>query len=451
MDPEECSGPPVAVSPSGSFSFSALYVPVSLLVALAACAPADSVDPTGRGRTVIQYWYTWTNYEAEALRRVVDAFNDSNDEIYVDAVTVSDIDNKLLVAITGRKPPDVASILWRSAHKYAAKRALVPLDDNMAAVGLVKERYLPCVWSICHMDGQVWCLPLTPATIALHWNKDIFEQSGLDPEQPPRSIEELDRMAEQLTVRGPNGEILRMGFMQMEPDWWHWSWGFFFGGTLWNGSDRFTIDHPLNVEAYSWFASYPDRYGRKEVEAFRGGFGNFDSPENPFISGRVAMEMQGVWMANFIEIHNPDLRYGVAPFPGIDVDTPSPTYIEADVIVIPEWSRHPKEAFTFIEWTQRREMLELLNMGQKKFSPLRETSPGFYDTHPNPYIDVFVEMAKSPHWFTTPKTVLADLLNDETRSMADSIWLGDKTAQEALTYVQNRMQPQLDRVLSTEP
>ena len=427
---------------------------VTLLAGIAvvacACSRPEPADPTGKGRTVIQYWYTWTNYEGEALRRVVDAFNDSNDKIYVDAVTVSDIENKLLVAITGRKPPDVASILWRSSHKYAAKRALIPLDDKMAAVGLQADRYLPSIWDVCHMDGRVWSLPLTPATTALHWNKDLFEEAGLDPDQPPRSIEELDRMAERLTKRGPNGEIVQMGFMQMEPDWWHWSWGFYFGGSLWNGKDRFTFDDPANIQAYSWFASYPEKYGRKEVETFRGGFGNFDSPENPFISGKVAMEIQGVWMANFIQLHNPDLRYGVAPFPGLDPDTPPPAYIEGDVIIIPKWSRHPEEAFTFIEWTQRQDMLELLNGGHKKFSPLKEASPGFYETHPNPHIKVFVELAKSPRWFSTPKTVLADLFNDETRAAADSIWMGEQTAEEAMRDLQERMQPQLDRVLAAK-
>ena len=45
------------------------------------------------------------------------------------------------------------------------------------------------------------------------------------------------------------------------------------------------------------------------------GFGNFDSPQNAFIDGRVSMEVQGVWFSNFIRRHRPHLEFGVAPPP----------------------------------------------------------------------------------------------------------------------------------------
>ncbi len=414
------------------------------------CSRPEKADPAGKGRTVITYWQNWTNVEGEANRRVVDAFNEAQDEIYVDFVTISEIDNKLLVAITGQSPPDVATVLWYSAHKYAAKRALVPLDDMMAKAGLSGDRYLPAVWDVCHMDGQTWCLPQTPASLALHWNKTLFEEAGLDPEHPPQTIAELDEMAEKLTIFDENGQIVQMGFLPAEPDWWNWSWGYYFGGKIWNGSDRFTIDDPMNIKAYEWVASYPQKYGRERVEEFRGGFGTFDSPENPFIAGRLAMEIQGVWMGNFIARHNPDLRYGVAPFPMADPSLRQNGYVESDVIVIPRGAKHIEEAFKFIEWTQRQDMLELLNLGQRKFSPLKEASPGFYENHPNPNIEVFFDLAKTEEFYCTPKTVLVTMWMDEMRAAYDGIWLGDKSAQEALQWVQERMQPQLDRVRSSK-
>ena len=38
---------------------------------------------------------------------------------------------------------------------------------------------------------------------------------------------------------------------------------------------------------------------------FRSGVGNFDSPQNAFLAGQVAMEMQGPFLANFIYHRNP--------------------------------------------------------------------------------------------------------------------------------------------------
>lgn len=416
-----------------------------------ACTQSDPVDPSGQGRTTITYWQSWTNFEGEANRRVVDAFNKAQDKIYVEFITVSQLDDKLLVAITGQTPPDVSTMLWYSAHRYAEKRALIPLDEMMKEAGLSSDRYLPCIWDMCRIGGQTVCLPQTPATVALHWNKTLFREVGLDTERPPRTIAELDEMAEKLTVVGKNGQYERMGFLHVEPGWWRWSWGYYFGGQIWNGSDRFTVDSPENIEAYRWLVSYPERYGRERVEAFRGGFGNFDSAENAFMSGRLAMVVQGVWMANFISRHKPDLDYGVAPFPTSDPSLPPPTYVEGDVIAIPRGSKHPKEAFEFIRWTQRQEMLELLAFGQKKFSPLKETTPGFFENHPNPNIDVFVELARSPNWFSTPKTVLNTLMMDEMQTAEESIWLGMQSPEDALQWVQDRLQPQLDRARANAP
>lgn len=423
-----------------------LIVLLLFLIGFIACQRSERVDPTGKGRTVVTYWNAWTSAEAEALANVVNAFNNSQNEIYVDMVTVSDLDNKLLVAITGQDPPDVANILWMSAHKYAAKRALEPLDQRMAAVGLSADRYIPSIWDLCVMNGVTWSLPLTPSSIALHWNKDLFAKAGLDPEHPPQTIAELDAMSKQLDVLSPDGHILQMGFLPPEPGWWRWNWGFYFGGQLWNGKDRFTIDSPENCQAFQWMAGFAERYGRKRVEAFRGGFGNFDSPDNAFMAGKLAMVVQGVWMDGFINRHNPTLHYGVAPFPCSDPNREAPSYVEADMIVIPRGSRHPDEAFKFIEWTQRQDMLELLNLGQHKFTPLKETSPGFFEQHPHPFIQVFVDLANRPSWFSTPKTVLVSLALDEVGSAHESVWMGTKMPKDALSWVQNRLQPQLDRV-----
>ena len=53
-------------------------------------------------------------------------------------------------------------------------------------------------------------LPTTPATIALHWNKKMFRDAGLDPNRPPRSIAELDELCIVLLSRGPVASDLRM-------------------------------------------------------------------------------------------------------------------------------------------------------------------------------------------------------------------------------------------------
>src|SRR6185369_12426305 len=72
---------------------------------------------------------------------------------------------------------------------------------------------------------------------------------------------------------------------------------------------KFTLTDPKVVAAYDWIASYSRTLGKDAATEFRGGLGNFDSPQNGFLTGYVVMEQQGPWMANYIENLRPDLNH----------------------------------------------------------------------------------------------------------------------------------------------
>ncbi|HQK94641.1 MAG TPA: extracellular solute-binding protein, partial [Armatimonadota bacterium] len=172
--------------------------------------PGESPMP---GRTVITYWEKWTGFEGEAMQATVDAFNQSQDRIFVKLLTVSQVDRKMLLSTAGNNPPDVAGLWSYNANVYADKGALLPLDDYCNRAGIGPEQFIPAYWRQCIHRGHIWALPSTPASTALHWNKRLFREAGLDPERPPRSIEELDEFAKMLTKVDAEGRIVQMGFM----------------------------------------------------------------------------------------------------------------------------------------------------------------------------------------------------------------------------------------------
>ena len=108
---------------------------------------------------------------------------------------------------------------------------------------------------------------------------------------------------------------------------------------------------------------------------FKNGLGNFDSPENPFLSGKIAMDQQGPWMANYIahlkpafsEVKVPIARqwelkdrrsntvWGVAPFPTAVPGLTNVSYNSFDALMIPSGARHPKEAFEFMAFVNRQD------------------------------------------------------------------------------------------------
>lgn len=439
-----------------------------LLGLLAGCSqPGD--DRTADGRLIISYWEKWTGFESDAMQAVVDDFNASQTNLFVQMLSISQIDRKLMLATAGGNPPDLAGIWASNICDFSEKGALTPLDRLAAEAGVRREEYIPVFWnSGCHL-GFLWSLPSTPTSVALHWNKKMFREAGLDPERPPRSLEELDAMAERLTVvelvrtgkvmrvRYPEltpaekaakeFKLIEVGHLPGEPGWWMGLWCYWFGGQPWNGTNQITATSPELVRTFEWIRSYSEKYGVDNIRSFGASFGNFASPQNPFLGGQVAMELQGIWMYNFIDKYAPQLEWGAAPFPALDpARFPLVTLADADVLVIPRGSRHVREAFAFIRYVSRRDALEKLALGQRKFSPLLDTSAEFIARHPNPRIRQFIDLARSPFAMTFPRTSIWTEYSQELLVAVDRVAALEATPEAALAAVQDRIQRRMDRL-----
>ncbi|MEI8387124.1 MAG: ABC transporter substrate-binding protein [Verrucomicrobiota bacterium] len=419
-----------------------------MLAVLAAvhCSCSDAGSGKEAGRVTIKYWEKWTGFEADAMRAVVDDFNASQNRIFVEFSSVSQIDRRLMLATAGGVPPDVAGIWGKSLPVYAENNALTPLDRLAAEGGVRRDQYIDIFCQICSYRGHLWALPTTPSSLALVWNKKLFREAGLDPEHPPQSLAELDQFNEKLVKRRPDGSLAAVGFLPAEPGWWNEIWGWWFGGELWDGRNAITANSPENVAAFQWIESYPRRFGVHDLLAFRDGFGNFASPQNPFFTGRVAMVLQGPWIYNFIKnFAPPDFEWGVAPFPSVDpARFQNITQVEADVLVIPAGAKHPKEAFEFIKYVNSQKPMEKLCLGQRKFSPLRECSAEFFQKHPNPHIGEFLALAKSPNARFVPQLTVWSLYSNDMTQAFGRVWTEKANAGESLDEVQQHVQQAFD-------
>ena len=425
----------------------------------------------------ITYWEKWTGFEGEAMDAVIDDFNakevahaksDPNyAPIEVEKVTISNVEQKLLIAIAGGNPPDLAGNYSFYVAAYADNGALTDLGPMLSKAGFDRTAYIPHYMELGEYRGKTWAVPIVPASIALLTNKRLFQEVGLDPEKPPTTIEELDAYAEKLTkweVTLPSGEkqivsgylpnvpdsqkrLIQAGFLPGEPGWWSYGWGYFFGGKLVDGAEKITAADPANIRGFDWMASYSKNLGVGVTKRFRSGFGNFSSPQNAFLSGKVAMVLQGVWMHNFIEKYAPGLQWAAAPFP-YPKDHPElagTTNADADVLVIPKDSPHPAEAFEFIKYVTSQPVLEKLCLGQQKFTPLKNVSDEFCRVHPNPYIRLFRELGMSKNAFSIPQTGVWNEYNREMGNAVDLIQNLTQTPAVALADVQTKMQAALDR------
>jgi len=416
------------------------------------------VPPKQERQVNITYWEKWTGFEGEAIKAAIDRFNEKKirnskgEVIYCRCMSTTQVDRKAKLAIAGGTPPDLVGLWSQNTHVFADMNALQPLDPYIERDGFDMDRYWDVYADGFRHRGQTWCLCTTPASVALHWNKDLFREAGLDPDRPPRSLEELEAFADKITKRDSTGRVVRVGFLPAEPGWWNWAWGYWFGGKLNEGLDTITADDPKNIEALKWVQRFSTKYGNPEAMlAFRQGFGSFDSPQNAFLSGKVGMVLQGVWMHNFIKFNNPHLDYGCAPFPAsFDTQGEEVTVAEMDVIAIPRGARHPEEAWEVIKYLNSHEGMEYVCAGQGKLTAFKKNTPGWMETQKHPHLQTFIDLAKSKHAVSTPKLAVWMEYRAELTAAFDRVWLHKSTPEEALKTVRERIQPKLDRALEIQ-
>lgn len=422
------------------------------------------------GFTHVVYWEKWSGYEAQAARALVATFNQTvgkDQKIFVEYVPVANVDVKAQIAIVGGDPPDVVGLWQRNVSGFAAANALVPLDE-IGDTGPVEAIALGKLWEACKYHGAQFAVPSTPATIALYWNRDLFAErarelidAGLDPNQAPRTLAELKSASAILSAQDDTGRLQRMGYLPGTAgsfDWYWHTWPIWWGVSWTDAStQRFDVAKPGIVESHQWVQSYTRDYGFKNVLDFESKLGAFGAPDNPFLTGEVAMVRQGPWMAHLLRRFQPDMNVGVAPFPTRDGKPIG--FLEMDVLAIPRGSRNPQAAWTFVSWLYlgdpmtigsyrdlapwlddaslkdalgdsndtelQLKPIEWLCWLHGKNSPLTSLSDVFVKAHPNKGIDVHEFLARDSQTATLPPIPNWSELLSEYRATYGEVWISE--------------------------
>lgn len=474
------------------------YIVVGLLIAsfgAVLVTPARKTDEIPSDRVVIRYWTYWSGREGEQMQEIVNNFNNTVGKekgIWVQYVSVSQADQKILIATAAGVPPDVAGVWGDQVAQFAAMNALVPLEEMAAGHhdvdpntgkdwfpnGITRDYYKPVYWDACSFEEHLYALIATPYSVALYWNKRIFAEradqlraAGLDPTRAPQTMDELNKYSKALEV-WKDGHLQAAGFMEQQPGWWREHLYHWFGGSIFDEkTGKLTLTDPKVIEAYDWLRKSSERIGAAEVMRFSSGLpdpnNNFDTPLVPFFTGEVAMMKQGPWFSSYMETLVPKMNHvkwktreeemshprlerrenyewGVVPFPSADPSLHDVSYAGVDVLGIPTTSKHKKEAFEFIAFVNRQDQMEHLCSMHGKNSPLANMSREYLENHPNAYIEVFEELGQSQHIYPAPLIPIWPQIRSELQDVATHMVLNDTTAEKALATAQERLQPLLD-------
>ena len=140
-------------------------VAVMVLGAAACGANADT-------RTEITVW-SWE----PSMQQVIDGFEKENPDIHVVWKNTSGYDKLNNAIQDGYGIPDVVQLEYYALRQYAVSSQLVPITKRVKSYA---DFYTPGTWSSVQLNGQIYGLPMDSGPMAFFYNKDVFEQAGID-------------------------------------------------------------------------------------------------------------------------------------------------------------------------------------------------------------------------------------------------------------------------------
>lgn len=281
---------------------SILLVGTMVMSLLAGCgSQAKETTQTGKlgEKQEIDIWYYWENEQhQEILAKELDKFNDSQEEIVAKAkyVPFADFKKQLSIGATSSELPDIAIIDGPDHASYAAMGIFADLTGKIDT-----EQYYEGPMTSCMLDGKVYGVPFGSNCLGLYYNEDMLKEVGVE---VPTTWDELRSVAKALT----KGQVSGLAFCSLQNE----EGTFNFSPWLWStGTDSFHIDNEQGIRALTFIHDLvKDGSMSKEVINWTQG-----DVMNQFISGNVAMMINGPWQIPTMREQAPDLNWNVTLIP----------------------------------------------------------------------------------------------------------------------------------------
>ena len=355
-----------------------------------------------------------------------------------------DIGPKILTAVAGGKPPDLAMVSQSDFLHLARSGALLDLMPLAEADGWDwKSYYNQALLEYYVVDGKFYGIQDTLDPHGLVYNTDIFDAAGMDYPDETWTWDDMIEAAQALTLDlDGDGTIDQWGFVNETYDYWPWIRA--------AGGKPFSDDYaecnwtdPAVVEALQFMADlrHQDGYGVAPdvatAEAL-GGYGRI------FRKNHTAAMIPGHSLQVAVKFaKEPGLNIGVAPMPkhprtGLRGSTDA-----SWAIVAFAGAEHPEEAYRALKWMVTDEGLYGRSVGLTGV-PLVPPGPAdkwpkmaaAFETLEKPagakfFLDAVeyttlqaIPIAKEGEFFAAIEPYLDDL------------WLGNKTAAEVAPLIQ---------------
>lgn len=168
----------------------------------------DKNKTENKAPITIEYWHTMRESKGVAMDEVVKKFNETIGKEKGIVVNSSyqgdDVNEKLKTLVQSKDTknfPDVAQVAGAATPtvmNYELTVTPKEMYDKKENIIVPFEDLVPNAVRAFSYNNELKVMPFNVSSILLYINIDAFKEAGLDPENPPKTIDELAKAAEKL-------------------------------------------------------------------------------------------------------------------------------------------------------------------------------------------------------------------------------------------------------------
>lgn len=285
--------------------FRGLILGIAMSIGAIAGAKAQAVE--------IEYWQYVFDARIKAMNELIKRFEAANPGIKVKHTTFpyADYQTKIAAAVPAGQGPDVVQLYYGWLDNFVGAKFIQPLPRDAFPHDAIEKEFYPIVQTM-KRDGEYYGLPTAVRTLALFYNKKLFQEAGLDPNKPPQTLDEYLEAAKKTVKRDAAGNMLSAGAVIDMPGqdlhWWREVLLRQMGGKPYSDDNKtVAYDSEAGAKALNWYADL-----QRVHKVGQAGF--MDEGQAAFRAGRAAMTVDGSFrLGAFGGIKN--FEWGVAELP----------------------------------------------------------------------------------------------------------------------------------------
>ena len=462
-------------------AFIVLIISIIVIVYLATGSGLKRIDKKTASAIqpiTLNYWRVWDgpDYFAEiiaAYKRLHPFVNINYRKLRYD-----EYEQELIEAFAVDKGPDIFSLHNTWTRKYQSKGLLAPMPasitmaypairgsikkemfwemraNNSLTLNQIKNNFVDAVYGDVVINApdeatnktspEVFALPLFIDTLAMYYNKDLFNNAGIT--SPPEYWnKEFQQNVKKLTKQNNKGQIVQAGValggsdnierandilavLMMQN-----------GTVMMEGGQIKFHQKPANfkdrsytpgLDALRFYTDFANP--AKEVYSWNSGL---DNSLDLFTQGKLAIMFGYAYMLPGIKARAPKLNFNIVQLPQIEGNPQSVNFANYWVEAVSHKSKHAKVAWDFIQFATKAQQAKLYLKKAKKPTALRSLID---DQANDPEIGEFTkQVLTAKSWYKGNDAISADTIMLE---MIDQVNADQKKIANIINTTAQKMQ-----------